>query len=108
MIVRITNKTRKLGWGWTCGAVQGEHGLYVPQPDKPDYVGTVKQIYEEMHNDRTLQSIKSGGTYWNYAWFYKGKRITDMLQSDGWYQFDDKYCMDDYSLRRGIVIRTED
>lgn len=77
----ITNRTRRLGWGYNCSPSQGERGYYFEPPEKPDFTGTIRQIRDAADADRTYQSIQSGGTFYSYAWFYKGRRI---VKADGY------------------------
>ncbi len=70
MVIQITRKT-KLGFGYTSACEQAENGLRVCEVEKPDYTGTIKQMQEKIDSDRTLQSFRSGGTYYNTAWFVK-------------------------------------
>jgi hypothetical protein len=65
----ITNKTRKLGWGYSCWTKQGD------APNKPDVTGTIREILDYADSDRTYQSYLSGGTYIVEQWFYDGKPI---------------------------------
>ena len=65
----INNRTRKLGWGYTCWTKPGDI------PTRPDYTGTIKQILDTIGRDKTYHSMKSGGTYLSESWFYDGKRI---------------------------------
>jgi hypothetical protein len=61
----------KLGYGYT--AWTPEH----PEPPyRPDYTGTYLTVREQMEQDRTLASMRSGGTYLATAWFIK--------TPDGW------------------------
>lgn len=68
--ITVTRKS-KLGFGYTAGCIQGEHGLEVAEVTSPDYQGTIRQLDETIRNDRTLQSFKSGGTLYRTAWFVK-------------------------------------
>ena len=72
MTIQITRKT-KLGFGYTSACEQTENGLQVCEVEKPDYIGTIKQLQETIINDKTLQSFRSGGTWYNTAWFVKVK-----------------------------------
>ena len=84
MKIKISRKTRKLGWGYTTVCKQGLTGLYVPPPIHPTYVGTISHIFNEMEADKTFASIKSGGTYFSTAWFYRNQRIRFMDETP-WY-----------------------
>jgi hypothetical protein len=66
--IEITRRTR-LGWGVNACCEQGEHGLIVPPPSKPDYFGTVKTLLAEIETDRYVQSL--GDTYHTSSWFVK-------------------------------------
>ena len=85
-----------VGFGYTAGCVQGIQGLYVPQPDSPDHVGTIRQVCEAIDNDRTLQSFKSGGTVYSTEWFTKisGRWVRLLIEWIALYELLDK--------RRGI------
>jgi len=69
MTIQITRKT-KLGFGYTSACEQTESGLRVCEVEKPDYIGTIKQLQEAIENDKTLASWR-GSTYYNTAWFVK-------------------------------------
>ena len=70
----ITNKTRNLGFGYNEGIFAGED--YPSLPNKPDFVGTIKQIREQIYNSKDFQFLKSSGTYYNWCFFYGDERIT--------------------------------
>lgn len=73
--IEITNinRKRKWGWGWSCTPT-GEDAYSIETPSRPTVVGTLNQIQKD--NDVTYQSLKSGGTFTNSAWFWDGQRIT--------------------------------
>jgi hypothetical protein len=80
-IAEVTRKSRNIGCGYTCTVHQTEKGLRVDKVEKPGYVGTYKTVCDKMDADRTLASIRSGGTYWDYQWFIKLKGT--------WYPIDE-------------------
>jgi hypothetical protein len=74
LTIKNPNRSRKFGWNWTCTPT-GRDAYSIETPSHPSVTGTIKQIGQEIDNDRTFRSIKSGGTFYNTAWFYDGKRI---------------------------------
>ena len=78
--IRVTRRSRKFGWAVNASPTQkvganGESYLKVETPDKPDFVGTVKQVFANMHDDSFMKSLKGGGTYYALAFFINGYRI---------------------------------
>lgn len=65
------NRWTKLGWEFSTNIGQNEKGWYIEIPEKPYYIGTYNQVSEMIRNDKTFNSIKSGGTYYVYNWFVK-------------------------------------
>jgi len=72
--VPIVYINRKFGWGWSCQPT-GQDAYSIETPTRPDVTGTINQCRQYADTDRTFKSIKSGGTFYNTAWFYDGKRI---------------------------------
>ncbi len=73
----ITNKTRKLGWGYNtqCYAV----GNYPYAPKKPDFVGNLKQIREQIANSKEFQEVKVSKEKFSWSFFYGDERIVDIV-----------------------------
>lgn len=69
-------KRSKLGWNWTPWTPE-----HPEPPSKPDNIGTYNSICEEIGQDRTYQSMLSGGTYLTSCWFARvngqWRRIVD-------------------------------
>ena len=62
--------------------------MVVERPDTPDFVGTIKKVFEHINTDPFLRSLKSGGTFYSTAFFVDGKRIN--TNSETWqFQLDD-------------------
>ena len=118
----INPKTRRLGWGWSCTPT-GRTAYEIETPTHPYYTGTYRQIMAAIAEDRTYQSMLSGGTYTNTAWFYLGRRITaiwglynttndngeELPMSEwklGWIRGDLDSTYEDM-LRDGLRIKTE-
>ena len=76
--VKNPYRNRKFGFGWNASPSEypDGRGYYYEPPAKPDYTGTIRQVYEAIENDRTFASIRSGNTFHSTAWFYGDKRIT--------------------------------
>lgn len=74
IIVKNPNLVRKFGWGWSCQPT-GRDAYSIETPDCPDITGTINQCMKYANENRTFKSIKSGGTFYNTAWFYDGKLI---------------------------------
>ena len=70
----ITNKTRNLGYGYNFEELDS-YGFPL-LPNKPNYTGTISQLYKQIKNDIRLQQIKETGIY-NWAFFYGDERIVD-------------------------------
>ena len=105
MQTEITRSSRNIGFGYTASARTGTNPdgstfLYVPQPEHPFYVGTVKSIEKRIASDRDLESFRSGGTYYTSAWFVKvdgawHRIIGDSAWKLGTLYIDlDGYCLD--------------
>ena len=90
MKITITRRS-KVGFGYTASCIQGKHGLYVPEPDRPVHVGTVKTVSKQVDNDRTLKSFSSGGTCYSQAWFVK--------HAGKWYRIVDNGSMENNPIR---------
>lgn len=81
--VTITTRSRKLGFGWSTGPAKQSYnsygqsaGQYIPAPETPDYVGTVRQIAEALAGyHRTKRRL---GCYTSFAWFVGDKPITEV------------------------------
>ena len=75
--VTITNptRTRKLGWGYS--TTPERNSTRIVPPSTPDYTGTYASITRQISEDRTFQSLVSGGTFINTRWFYDGKVIVN-------------------------------
>lgn len=56
--VTITRRSRNIGWGVNVTATQGEYGLYVKEPTKPDFVGTLKQVFTYISLDPFYRSLQ--------------------------------------------------
>lgn len=78
----ISNKTRNLGYGYNTEVRAGENSPY--RPRKPDFVGTVKQIREQLNNSKDFQLLKHSGTYYNWDFFYGDERIVAMKPFGRW------------------------
>ncbi len=65
MKVRITRKTRNVGWGWRCWTPE-----HPEPPEIPDYVGTIGTVWDQIDQDRTYQSLRYN-TYHTTRWFVK-------------------------------------
>jgi hypothetical protein len=50
------NRTRKWGWGWS-NTPTGEDAWSIELPSKPEYTGTLKQVYGNINSDRTTSTI---------------------------------------------------
>ncbi len=108
---QITRKTI-VGFGYTsaCEQVwnksQTESYLRVRETTEPIHTGTVKSIAEKIERDRTLQSYRSGGTYYTTAWFVKvdGKfrKVIDELFS---LKCDELYW-DEYA-KESVIVEIE-
>lgn len=72
----ISNKTRKLGYGykkWSDG-----------EPNAPNFTGTIKSIREQIASDRYLQSLKESNIYYNWKFFYGDLPILDASPVGEW------------------------
>lgn len=88
--VTITRKTRKIGWAVNASPVEKwnesmtQSHLYVPAPTRPDFEGTLKQVFNYINNDPFYKSLQHG-TYHSTAFFVDGQVIE--TNSDAW-QYD--------------------
>ena len=106
MKTKITRKSKNVGFGYTAGAVQGEHGLYVPLPDYPTHTGTIKTVLRDLEFDGNYQYFQNGDIIYNTAWMVKidgiwfrilkrqGPHPLDLLQKFS----DNKYLVDSVEL----------
>ena len=81
--VRNWRRSRSFGWGWS--TVPTGEGINIEIPERPDYVGTYRQLCEAEAEDRAFQSSKSGGAFYATRWFYKGKPIVGTRYAGEWY-----------------------
>lgn len=79
--ITITRRTRKIGWGLNASPTPWEHGLYVEKPTRPDFEGTLKQVFDYINNDPFYKSLQTG-TYHSTAFFVDGQRID--TNSEAW------------------------
>lgn len=84
------NRWTMLGWEYSTGVENDDRGnWYIPQPDKPYYKGTYKQVCEAILQDRTFQSVKSGGTYYSRSWFVRhNNRWYRIIENEKWEYHD--------------------
>ena len=73
--IKITRRSRTVGFSWTNSVEQTRGGLSVKDPGKPQVVGTAKQCLAEFEN---ACRINSGGVSWAGAWFVGGKRVVSV------------------------------
>jgi hypothetical protein len=73
----ITNKTRKLGWGYNtqCYAIDN----YPYAPTKPNFTGNLKQIREQIANNKEFQAVKVSKEKFSWSFFYEDERIIDIV-----------------------------
>lgn len=76
--VTITNPTRTRKFGWGYSTTPERDSTRIIPPTTPDYTGTFASIRRQIAEDRTFQSLVSGGTFVNTRWFYDGKVIVNM------------------------------
>ena len=83
MNTKITRTTR-IGFGYTTSIMPGT--TYTYPVDEPAYWGTIKTLRNKIANDRTYQSIRSGGTYCAIGMFVKIDGVLRKLNinSDAW------------------------
>ena len=93
----ISNKTRRLGWGYTCWTKPGD------APTKPDHTGTVTQILDAINHDRDFQIMRSDGTYLATSWFFSGHPIK--LVNGYKYTEDQDHCIG--NMIRGGTVEIE-
>jgi hypothetical protein len=72
----ITNKTRKLGWGYNTQHYSVDSNPYAPT--KPNFVGNLKQIREQIANSKEFQAIKVSKEKFSWSFFYGDKKIVDI------------------------------
>lgn len=103
--VVVTNpfRSRKWGFGYTCQPTG--NGTQIEIPGKPDYRGTLSQVSEAVSSDRVLASFRSGGTFYNAAWFYDGRRIIS-VPSDGGATFNEWLNLAGWEREEGRQIKS--
>lgn len=72
--ITLSRLDNKFGWGWSCSPT-GTDAYSIETPAVPEIAGKLDQIRRYINTDRTFKSIRSGGTFYNTAWFYDGLRI---------------------------------
>lgn len=75
--VTITNPTRTRKFGWGYSTTPERDSTRIVPPIAPDYTGTYASIRRQIAEDRTFQSLVSGGTFISTRWFYDGKAIVN-------------------------------
>ena len=103
--VEIANPTRRRGWGFgyntsprdTFNPRTGATGYTFDPPAAPYYTGTLRQVTAAMESDKTLASLRSGGTMYTSAYFYNGRRVLNELPFVGF--------LEDLETQRAIVNR---
>lgn len=76
--ITITNPTRRRGWGWNYSTTPtGQDAWSISEPSGPAITGTLKQVEQAIRTDRNYQSLRSGGTFVNARWYYRGQPIHD-------------------------------
>jgi hypothetical protein len=64
------NLHSRVGWAYRTTATNDENGyLVIEAPTKPFYIGTVRQVCDDIANDLTLNSL--GGAYHSERWFVR-------------------------------------
>lgn len=96
IVINNPNRSRKFGWSWACSPT-GRDAYSIETPTRPQVTGTIKMIQAEIAGDPTFRSIKSGGAFYNTAWFYDGKRITATWSFGLIKQADDLPLPDDWN-----------
>jgi hypothetical protein len=76
----IITRTTKIGFGYTTSIMPGTTHTY--SVDEPIYWGTIKTLRNRIANDRTYQSIKSGGTYCAIGMFVKVNGVIKKIDTD--------------------------
>lgn len=69
--VRITRRSKNIGYNWTNKVVRGE----IVPVKCPAEKGTYKDALADREH---AIKVNSGGTYWHDALFVNGKRVTDL------------------------------
>lgn len=69
--VKVTRRSRNVGFGWTNAVEQTPSGLVVADFDEPDTVGTPRQCMEEYLHAAEINS----GNDWRPVWFVGGRRV---------------------------------
>jgi hypothetical protein len=75
--VEVSNPTRSRRWGFGYSThPTGESPYGIERPSRPYHVGTIKQVREAIAADRTLRSLRSGGTFMCRSWFFDGVAVS--------------------------------
>jgi hypothetical protein len=73
---KVTNKTRKLGWGYNTEHYSVDSNPYAPT--KPNFVGNLKQIREQIATNKEFQAVKISKEKFSWSFFYGDERIVDI------------------------------
>lgn len=109
MKATITRRSKNIGFGYTAGVEQGEHGLYVPAPTAPCITGTVRTILRDIEDDRNYRSFQ-GGTCYSSSWFVKIAGEWYRIKRDQYYHPADLLALnadEDGYLYKSIEIEIE-
>lgn len=97
----ITNRTRKLGYGYK----KWDEG----EPTAPNFVGTISKIKEDIASDEYFQSLRDSNIYYNWKFFYGDEMILDAepigeWKSDLYLEMAKEFLADS---KKRIQIKTE-
>ena len=87
MKTKVTRRTI-VGYAVNTSPTQDAQGYHFDLPERPYWTGTLKTVGEQLSEDRYLNSLKSGGTYYSSAWFVKVNGT--WMRATDWRQFSDE------------------
>lgn len=93
-MIKVSRNSRKWGWGYS--VTPTGNGTEIETPIEPNYTGTIKQVVQQMQEDRTLQSY-DGGTFMTRRWFWDGKPV----------KFDSIDGQPEMDYINGVPIKTQ-
>lgn len=88
MIAKMT-RSSLLGFAVNTSPIQKDGGYYFEKPTSPQWVGTVKTLYEKMGEDAYLKSLTN--TYHSSCYFLKVKGVWMRLIDFDEYPLTRKY-----------------
>lgn len=109
LIIQHPRRARKWGWNYNTNPIQTGSGLAVPYPEQPRYRGTLRQVLDQIHCDRTYQSLGTADRA--TRWFYDGHYVAGFRVGTHVLEFDlssVRFHTDEFQTPLTIIIYKEE